>query len=189
MGYDRQESRSVRRDRKDSRPERRRDDDPRQASQSRRMEGDKHQMEYEEDFEDINDHWDEYRPEQMPMSRDQVMGPDNPNVNMISNLVRWAFKARSRMSHEALMDYLRLYMASGKYSEELRDMIGYICDIVGENPTYEPDPSQECVDLIHQLHGILAGDSHISHRMPPKISHNGHSGGQDRKGLYTNGRG
>ena len=91
-------------------------------------------------------------------SAEVAVKPDFLNVNLMASLVRWVFLARRRLGQERLMDCVGLYLRSA-YSDELREMIIYICGIAEEEPPNEPeeDPAQECIDLIHQLHGILAG--------------------------------
>ena len=95
--------------------------------------------------------------------------PDFLDVNLVGNLVRWAFQAKRRMGHERLMDLLELYLRSGRCSLELTEIIGHICSMVDEGPDYEADPAQESVDLMHQLHGILAGGVPIAHRPASKF--------------------
>ena len=97
-------------------------------------------------------------------SGQSTLVPDFLDVNLVGNLVRWAFQAKRRVGHERLMDLLELYLRSGRCSLELTEIIGHICNMVEEGPVYETDPSQESVDLMHQLHGILAGGVPIAHR-------------------------
>ncbi len=95
-------------------------------------------------------------PEDVGPPREAGKGRDTLDVNMISNLVRWAIQAKRRVGHDRLMDLLELYLCSGHHSRELKEIISYICNVVEEEPLdYEPDPAHESVDLIHQLHGIL----------------------------------
>ena len=120
-----------------------------------------HRMEFEE-FEE--DDWGPLYREDVSPSKDTHVNPDSLDVNLVANLVRWAFQAKRRMGQESLMEIVELYLRSGHHSRDLREMIGYICDMVEEDPeAYEADPAQECVDLIHQLHGILAGGVSITY--------------------------
>ena len=92
-------------------------------------------------------------------------GHDIMDVNMMSNLVRWVFHGKRRMGQERLMDLLELYLRSGHCSSELTELIGYICGMAVEQDAYivNPEPADECVDLVQQLHGILAGGIAIRH--------------------------
>ena len=107
------------------------------------------------------------------------LNPDFLDVNLVGGLVRWAFQAKQRIGHERLMDMLELYLRSGRCSLELTEIIGHICSMVEEGPAYESDPAQESVDLMHQLHGILAGGVPITHRPATKFG-NGESREQFR---------
>ena len=65
------------------------------------------------------------------------------------------------------MDLIELHARCGYESTELPDIIGYISSMVEEDQPYEADPAQQWVDLIHQLHGILAGGMPAT--LKPKI--------------------
>ena len=92
--------------------------------------------------------------------------PDSLDVNLISNLVRWSFHAKRRLGQEGLMEMVELYLRAGHHSRDLHEIIADICSMADEDTSiFEPDPAQDCVDLIHQLHGILAGGIPISHRL------------------------
>ena len=96
---------------------------------------------------------------------DGATSPDFLDVNLTGNLVRWTLQAKRRMGQERLMDLLELYFRSGHHSKELKEIIGYICTVSEEDEgEYGPDPAQECVDLIHQLHGILTGGIRVINR-------------------------
>ena len=100
-----------------------------------------------------------------PAARVAGTGTDVMDVNMISNLVRWVFRGKRRMGQERLMDLLELYLRSGHCSSELTELIGYICGMAVDEREYElnPEPADEGVDLIQQLHGILAGGIAVKH--------------------------
>ena len=77
---------------------------------------------YGTEFEDLED-YDRprvYAREAAP-SRSTATNPDHLDVNLISNLVRWAAHAKSRMGPERLMDFLELYLRSGNHSREMRE--------------------------------------------------------------------
>ena len=119
---------------------------------------------YQTEFEDLEEH-DRARPypRDPGPSRSAATSPDHLDVNLISNLVRWAANAKTRIGPERLMDFLELYLRSGNHSREMKETIVYICSMVEES-TYEADPSEEWVELFHQLHGILAGGMAITHK-------------------------
>ena len=114
-----------------------------------------------------------------PMSQDIL------DVNMVGNLVRWAALARRRMGPDKLRDMLNLYFRSGHNSKELRETIVYICSM--EEEDWAANPEQECVDLIHQLHGILTGAMVVPYK--PRIQFQEPDHRQHRtNGQRTNGR-
>jgi len=118
-----------------------------------RTNGNGHRREFERTEEDD---WARSRPDPDNFREDD-MSLDFLDVNLVSNLVRWAVQANRRIGHERLMDLLELYFRSGHCSRELKEIISYICATVEDAPEHESSPAQEYVDLIHQLHGILAG--------------------------------
>ena len=97
-----------------------------------------------------------------------IIASDFLDVNLVGNLVRWASRAKRRVGNERLVDLLELYLRSGNCSKELTEVIGYICNMVEEGPGLEADPTNEGVDLIHQLHGILTGGVPIAIKIPTK---------------------
>ena len=102
-------------------------------------------------------------------SREIAIGPDFLDVNLMANLVRWAHLARRRMGYEQLMDFLELYFRSGYHSKEMKETIMFVCGMAEKEEAHEPDPAQECVDMIHQLHGILVGGISISYKPRSKF--------------------
>ena len=119
----------------------------------------------EYDYEDgYEDDWGPSYSGDGPSGREVAIGPDFLDVNLMANLVRWAKQARKRMGYEQLMDLLELYFRSGHHSRDMKDTIMYVCSMAEDPVPDEPDPTQEGVDLIHQLHGILVGGVSITYR-------------------------
>lgn len=81
------------------------------------------------------------------------------DTNLVANLVRWVSTTRSRVGMEGLQHLLSLYDASGHGTPALRQLLLQMADLVQEQPGGDAQPpSLECVDLMHQLHGILTSD-------------------------------
>ena len=126
--------------------------------------GNGHRWEFE-DSEQEQDGWSSYEAGYpAPSRRDPAVDLDVLDVNLVASLVRWAFQAKRRMGHDKLMDCLELYFRAGHHSKEVREIIVYVCTMAEDEPDYQADPAQECVDLIYQLHGILAGGTAITAR-------------------------
>ena len=100
-----------------------------------------HRWEYEEYEEDA---WAAPRSGDGPSPRDRAVGTDSLDVNLVSNLLRWAYQAKRRLGPEGLMELLELYLRSGHHPRELRDVISFICSMVEEETTaYEADAAQD----------------------------------------------
>ena len=122
---------------------------------------------FEEDMEE--ERWGPHRNNGVAASESQpaVEPSEFLDVNLVAGLLRWAFQAKNRLGHERLMDLIELYLSSSQHSRELGEAIVYVCTMVNDDVTITSDPAQECVDLLHQLHGILAGG--ISIRYKPRM--------------------
>ena len=160
-------------------PERRREHQMEETPEA--QEGRRNGHRWESDQLEDED-WDLTYSENLGHDRIAPISPDFYDINLTANLMRWAFQAKRRMGHERLMELLSLYLRSGHYSRELKEMISYICNMVEEDGAGvgEPDPSQEWVNLIHQLHGILAGGVPIKHGPGLKFADGDRSDGAER---------
>ena len=113
------------------------------------------------------------------------LGTGSLDVNLVSNLMRWACQAKKRLGHESLLDFLELYMRSGLQSKDLSETIVYVCTMVEHDQACESDPVFEWVDLIHQLHGILAGAVPITYESKARVGEGNGSGKPE--GLFGRG--
>jgi len=79
-----------------------------------------------------------------------------PQVNLLSNLIRWASCAKRDIGSEQLATFLEVYGISGHLSQELKDVILHLVEIT------EPQSAHASIadiwsKLILELHGILTG--------------------------------
>ena len=93
------------------------------------------------------------------------------DVNLVAALVRWVCVAKRRLGDGGLMDLVDLYIGSCRDSPGLKALIDQIWAMVGqEEPVYEAESPQEFLEMIHQLHGILARTGPIVHLAPNGLS-------------------
>ena len=103
---------------------------------------------------------------------DPGFGPLAVDVNLISCLVGWTSVAKRRVGQERLNEVVELYLQTRCPPPGLRELLTVISDMVGEVPQGDGTGSQESVDLLAQLHGILAQDLPLIEipRMPLVVS-------------------
>ena len=104
---------------------------------------------YAELFMETGEH--EPRPE-------RNLAPLGVDVNLLSCLVGWTSMAKRRVGQQRLNDIVGLYLHTRGSSPGLKELLTLISDTVEEVPQGDDTGSQECVDLLAQLHGILAQD-------------------------------
>ena len=90
----------------------------------------------------------------------QEWEPDPPpmDLNLVSNLVRWASMAKNRVGEKRLTDIIELYVESRNTPPGLSQALNHIASIVDDQPPESGQTAQETMDLIAHLHGILAAN-------------------------------
>ena len=86
------------------------------------------------------------------------LAPLGVDVNLLSCLVGWTSMAKRRVGQQRLNDIVGLYLHTRGSSAGLKELLTLISDTVEEVPQGDDTGPQECVDLLAQLHGILAQD-------------------------------
>ena len=89
---------------------------------------------------------------------DRNIGPLEVDFNLLSSLVGWTSMAKQRVGQQRLNDVVELYLQTRRSSPGLRELLMLISNIVEEVPQGDATDPQECLDLLAQLHGILAQD-------------------------------
>ena len=86
------------------------------------------------------------------------LAPHGVDVNLLSCLLGWTSMAKRRVGQQRLNDIVGLYLHTRGSSAGLKELLTLISDTVEEVPQGDDTGPQECVDLLAQLHGILAQD-------------------------------
>ncbi|MCH7737503.1 MAG: hypothetical protein IH872_08905 [Chloroflexi bacterium] len=94
--------------------------------------------------------------EQWPSPRDWAPEPPPMDLNLVSNLIRWASMAKYRVGEKRLSDIIELYVESRSAPPGLGQALTHIASIVDDQPPESGQMAQETMDLIAHLHGILA---------------------------------
>ena len=136
------------------------------------------ELEDQDWYEAYGDEYD-LEEEQQPVEQSLL------DVNLVATMIRWVFVARKRVGADRLKDLLVLYLQSSKHSEELKEMIIYICSMAEQEPMGDPDPAQDSIDLLHQLHGILAGGVPVTQILPIKFGEDDKA--EKPEGIITSG--
>jgi len=92
---------------------------------------------------------------------DSPTGPP-VDVNLLSSLVHWASLAKQRVGEQQLKDILELYIQSGHSRPELQGLLLHVSDMVDEATPEGGERSEDWVDLMFHLHGILTGGLSIA---------------------------
>ena len=77
------------------------------------------------------------------------------DLNLVSNLVRWASMAKYKVGEKRLSDIIELYAQSRNAPPGLSKALIHIASIVDDQPPETGQTAQETMDLIAHLHGIL----------------------------------
>ncbi len=93
--------------------------------------------------------------QQRPAPQDWAPVPAPMDLNLVSSLVRWASLAKSRVGEKRLSDIIELYVESRSATAGLKEALTHIASIVDDQPPESGQSSQETLDLIAHLHGIL----------------------------------
>ena len=93
--------------------------------------------------------------EQPPDPQDWAPEPPPMDLNLVSNLVRWASMAKYRVGEKRLSDIIDLYAQSRNAPPGLSKALIHIASIVDDQPPETGQTAQETMDLIAHLHGIL----------------------------------
>lgn len=78
-----------------------------------------------------------------------------PDVNLLTNLIRWVSLAKRRIGSEHLPSLLKLYEFIGQPYLEFKQIIISLVDMVDEQSAVNDNSAEAWIDLILQLHGIL----------------------------------
>ena len=81
--------------------------------------------------------------------------PSPMDLNLVSNLVRWASMAKYKVGDKRLTDIIELYVESRSAPPGLSKSLNHIASIVDDQPPESGQSAQETMDLIAHLHGIL----------------------------------
>ena len=84
------------------------------------------------------------------------------DLNLVSNLVRWASMAKYRVGEKRLSDIIELYAESRNAPPGLSKALMHIASIVDDQPPESGQAAQETMDLIAHLHGILTASLPVS---------------------------
>ena len=82
-------------------------------------------------------------------------GPSAMDLNLVSSLVRWASIAKHRVGEQRLSDIVELYIQSRDAPPGLKEALLHITSIVDDQAPQAGQTTQETLDLIAHLHGIL----------------------------------
>lgn len=77
------------------------------------------------------------------------------DLNLVSSLVRWASLAKFKVGEERLSNIIELYVESRSAPPGLKEALTHIASIVDDQAPESGQTSQETLDLIAHLHGIL----------------------------------
>ncbi|HEU0021984.1 MAG TPA: hypothetical protein VFR55_09990 [Dehalococcoidia bacterium] len=119
--------------------------------------------------------YDEYK-ELLEEAREPYPIEDGPawpplDVNLLSSLVYWAARAKQRVGEQQLKDILELYIQSGHSRPELQGLLLHLSNMVDViMPSAPGEGTEEWVDLMFHLHGILTGGLPVVKIPPIKFS-------------------
>ena len=94
-------------------------------------------------------------PDRWPGPQEWAPEPPPMDLNLVSNLVRWASMAKHRVGEKRLSDIIELYVASRNAPPGLSKVLANIASIVDDQAPESGQTAQETMDLIAHLHGIL----------------------------------
>lgn len=89
-----------------------------------------------------------------------------PQVNLLSNLIRWVSNAKKDIGSEQLPIFLEVYGISGHLAPELKETILHLAEI-SEPPAMDENAADVWSQLILELHGILTGGDAPLHPIKP----------------------